>query len=408
MGIKPKLLLEGDILDLILKLFRKGDAEVVGTIDDVANAMMSKGFNEDVIKMIRDLSEKEVLTGTEREALSNIIRYAFPEIVEKAIKNEEDFIITNYGNQALKEVQRLMANSKIPDSNVLSYIARYTEIKGLDDEFFKIWRDEYRKVKPVLPKSLEDATDFGKELEVGDASDFAKAIFTDLEGIELTSAESDLVNRAAKVVEEGIGKISKKEYVILISELEKIGLDLEKAIKEYDSKMKGLDKVKQMQWEGRKRKISSSMSKFWDSLNILKQNVSKLKPKSMSKFLLNTFKYIILPLTVFGAGVSLCESKNIILSTLCGIFKKGAKKAIVDPLTATEPSSDTTTTPVIPAPVNPAPAPSTEYSNDLTGFIKWATDKGYKNPQKSDDGDFEYQDNTGAWQEATYSNNTWN
>lgn len=64
--------------------------------------------------------------------------------------------------------------------------------------------------------------------------------------------------------------------------------------------------------------------------------------------------------------------------------------------------------PVKPEPVKPEPAPSTEYSNNLTGFIKWATDKGYKNPQKGDDGSFEYQDNTGAWQEATYSNNTWN
>jgi hypothetical protein len=336
MGIKPKLLLEGDILDLILKVFKRGDAEVVGTIDDVANAMMSKGFNEDVIKMIRDLSEKEVLTGTEREALSNIIRYAFPEIVEKAIKNEEDFIITNYGNQALKEVQRLMANSKIPDSNVLSYIARYTEIKGLDDEFFKIWRDEYRKVKPVLPKSLEDATDFGKELETETSdklSELSQALF-DLKNT-LTPEENAIVNNASEKIEKGLEKLNPTEIIKINKQLESLGLSINDAIKQLDEGKLLKSEAEKRAWASKSASIKASMEKFWGYLKLAGQFLEKPMRwtarqaknwKTYVKLLVAYLIYEVLRISYYGwkgFKIKFCEAKNFITNAICESVKTG-------------------------------------------------------------------------------------
>jgi hypothetical protein len=50
---------------------------------------------------------------------------------------------------------------------------------------------------------------------------------------------------------------------------------------------------------------------------------------------------------------------------------------------------------------------SATYTNDLTGFKKWVSDKGYSNAEISG-GEAWYKDSSGNWQQAFYSNNTWN
>lgn len=50
---------------------------------------------------------------------------------------------------------------------------------------------------------------------------------------------------------------------------------------------------------------------------------------------------------------------------------------------------------------------SLTYTNDLTGFKKWVNDKGYSDAEISG-GEAWYKDVNGEWQQAFYSNNSWN
>jgi len=358
MGInKPKLLMEG-IGDFIIKLFDKAESSpgVIKTIDDVNAKLLAKGIDNEVINILDALAKKDVLSVSERQALSSILRELLPEIVEKNILDATNDIETRYGSQALDELRDVLLNRKIPNVKVISWLDRFYGTHGLDEEFIQMWRDDINKIKPVVPKSLDDINRVThKELEVGEASEFAKSIFKDLEGIELTAEESDLVNKASDIISKGVGGMEEKEYSILISQLEKVGVDLEEGVKVYDSKMKGLDNLKQAQWDSKKRKIYASINKFKDNLRILRSSLSTLKPKSKIRAFKNIMGFIVFPLIVIGAGVTICNSEYKWLSFICDLFKTGANTVVIDPLTAKKTTSDTTKTTVTPVtPVTPA------------------------------------------------------
>lgn len=132
MGVKKPLLIEN-----VGKFFEKMGVSNEKFIERLEKS--GSKYAETIGKQFIEMAKKSILSASERNFLSGIVRKLFPELVEKYVTNIEAGVFRNSSAQ-MAQIDRLFKEPRVPTENIRNYIKAETGI-GLELEGLQLWRD---------------------------------------------------------------------------------------------------------------------------------------------------------------------------------------------------------------------------------------------------------------------------
>jgi len=132
MGVKKPLIIEN-----VGKFFEKMGVSNEKFIERLEKS--GSKYSETIGKQFIEMAKKSILSASERNFLSGIVRKLFPELVEKYVTNIEAGVFRNSSAQ-MAQIDRLFKEPRVPTENIRNYIKAETGI-GLELEGLQLWRD---------------------------------------------------------------------------------------------------------------------------------------------------------------------------------------------------------------------------------------------------------------------------